>query len=266
MFHTSRSTLVLTAAFAVTTLTGCTFAAQSASPSSSSTSSTSSTSSSAESSSSSDAELPDASTIVDRAQKVLGETKTLTYRSTIKTKGVTTTISVRGSFDAKGSVAQTSSHPKKGTEELLLVDSALYVKGDATYWGPKQADLAGKWGKVPDGADKKEAISEMTMSKVLASVTSTSSDLMAGFFSDGATVETTMLKGQRAYLVTNDTDDMHLWIAADGTDQILKMDGIEYADGSTGVDEYSGYNAAYDDIVKPKHAINLTSDDAPATT
>jgi len=224
--HRHMSCLALAAA-AVLALSACssssptatTSPAKAASGSSSSTAGPKTTSSSA-------------SELFDQLRKSGAAAKSVRIKGSI-TNGSITNKAVKVKVDIAGDRAgknmQAIVNDGTGDVEILTVGGQTYLKADTAYWTKNGSAAvaklaAGKYIKVPAGSAA--GMGGLTvgtlLDQIFAQDISTAGKL-------NATVKKTQIDGVAAYLMTTKLDGTKIYVAADGTAHLLRVEGTKSA-------------------------------------
>lgn len=258
-----RVQALVSAPLALAVLGGCSVAGKSVAPAK--TTLNSSTTSTTPAATPSTDNLPTASVLISRAQDVLVRTKTLTIRTTITVPGGEMSTTTRRGRIIGTPQALTYTQLDYGTEELRLIGATLYVKGDATYWGEYATDYANRWTRSPDDEWTRTAIEDMAIVPHVDELLEEDSEIVQALTGKAASVTMETLDGQRMYCVENENGVLRAWIDPK-SNQIRKVEGYGTDGDGTGIDELSGYDGDYSDIVAPKTTLTRPPVEASSTT
>lgn len=225
-FATHRRTSCLAlAASAVLGLSAC------SSSSSTGTTSPAKASSSASSSASSPKTASDsAAALFDQLRKSGTAAKSVRIKGSITNgstneKAVKVTVDIAG--DREGKNMQAIVNDGTGAIEILTVGGQTYLKADTAYWTKNGSAAiakiaAGKYIKVPAGSAA--GIGGLTVGKLM-------DQIFAKDISAAGKLNTTVTKTQinevPAYLMTTKLDDTKIYVSADGTAHLLRVEGAK---------------------------------------
>ena len=220
--HRHTSCLALAAA-AVFGLSAC----SSSSPTGTSTTAKA-TSGSSSSAASPKATSSSAAALFDQLRKSGTAAKSVRIKGAI-TNGSITNKAVKVKVDISGDRAgknmQAMVNDGSGAIEILTVGGQTYLKADTAYWTKNGSAAiaklaAGKYIKVPAGSAA--GIGGLTVGKLLDQIfakdISTAGKL-------NTTVKKTQINGVPAYLMTTKADDTKIYVSADGTAHLLRVEG-----------------------------------------
>ncbi len=143
----------------------------------------------------------------------------------ITNKAVKVTVDIAG--DRAGKNMRAIVNDGTGSIEILTVGGQTYLKADTAYWTKNGSAAiaklaAGKYIKVPAGSAA--GIGGLTVGKLLDQIfakdISTAGKL-------NTTVKKTQIAGVPAYLMTTKLDDTKIYVSADGTAHLLRVEGAK---------------------------------------
>jgi hypothetical protein len=158
----------------------------------------------------------------DSTLQMLAAARSARVKGTVSTPTSTQDLEIVGTRDGTNSWTRFTTNGATG--EVIILGDVRYTKGDAAFWksGGVTDELAAKIGTKYVKASPKKAAGTKSIGDEIDVVTKATA-LEADMFP--FTVENTVLNGRSVYLLTRSllTYDQNVWIAADGTGELLRF-------------------------------------------
>lgn len=160
-----------------------------------------------------------------------------------------------------------------GNFTMRRISGKLYLKGDLKYWQSIEKDdpstkgssgAANRWITIPANALGKDDLSKLIAKTYVASIGDSSDPKWGAVADAGSTMTSESVDGHDAHKIVSPDGDTTVWVAADGSNDLLKVRDEAAGDDDLGQATFSRWNETFD-ITKPKGAIGGGGSDSTST-
>lgn len=160
-----------------------------------------------------------------------------------------------------------------GSFTMRRIGGKLYLKGDLKYWQSIEKDdpstkgsteAANRWVTIPASAVGKDDLSKLIAKTYVASIGDSSDPKWGAIADSGSTMSDDTVDGHDAHKIVSPDGDTTVWVAKDGSNDLLKVRDEAAGDDDLGQATFSRWNDTFD-ITKPKGAIGGGGSESPSS-